>query len=88
MPYGRLLIPAVFGLSLVGHGVQELFGWFGGPGLQGTAAGFRRLRYRRPRLMAVAAGGAETAGYGPKGIEAIHDYIYELHEFDEFWLRP
>lgn len=23
-----------------------------------------------------------------KGIEAIHDYIYELHEFDEFWSGP
>jgi uncharacterized membrane protein YphA (DoxX/SURF4 family) len=88
MPYGRLLIRVAFGPALAGHGVQKLFGWFGGPGLQGTAAGFSRLRYRTPRLMAVAAGAAETAGYGSKGIEAIHDYIYELHEFDEFWSGP
>jgi hypothetical protein len=74
--------------SLAGQGEQKLFGWFDGPGLRGTAAGFRRLPYRTPRLMAVAAGGAETAGYGPKGIEAIHDFIYELHEFDEFWSGP
>lgn len=83
--YGRLLIRVVVGLSLAGQGVQKLFGWFDGPGLQGTVAGFRRLPYRTPRLMAVAAGAEETTGYGPKGIEAIHDYIYELHEFDEFW---
>ncbi len=88
MPYGRLLIRVLFRLSLAGYGVQKLFEWLGGPGLQGTAAGLRRLRYRTPRLMAVAAGAAETAGCGPKGIEAIHDYIYELHEFDEFWSRP
>ena len=85
MPCGRLLIRVVFGLALTGHGVQKLFGWFGGPGFQGTAAGFRRLPYRTPRLMAIAA---ETAGYGPKGIEAIHDYIYKLHECDEFWSGP
>ncbi len=88
MPYGRLLIRVVFALSLAGHGVQKLFGWFGGPGLQGTAAGFSRLRYRAPRLMAVAAVAAETAGDGPKGIEAIHGYIFESSEFDEFWSGP
>ncbi len=87
-PYGRLLIRVVVGMSLAGQGVQKLFGWFDGPGLQGTAAGFRRLPYRTPRFMAVAAGAAETAGYGPKGIEAIHDHIYKLHEFDEFWSGP
>ncbi len=62
MSYGLLLIRVVFGLSLAGHGVQKLFGWFEGPGLQGTAAGFSRLRYRTPRLIALAAGIAETAG--------------------------
>jgi hypothetical protein len=69
------------------HGLSSA-GWqdvASGPGLQGTAAGFRRLPYLTPRLIAVAA---ETAGYGPKGIEAIHDYIYELHEFDDFWSGP
>ncbi len=29
-----------------------------------------------------------VAGYGPNGIEAIHHYIYELYEFDEFWSEP
>jgi hypothetical protein len=31
---------------------------------------------------------AHKAQAGLHLIEAIHDYIYELHEFDEFGLRP
>ncbi len=32
LAYGLLLIRVVFGLSRDGHGVEKLFGWFGGPG--------------------------------------------------------
>jgi putative oxidoreductase len=37
MSHGILLLRVVFGLALAAHGSQKLFGWFGGPGLQGTA---------------------------------------------------
>jgi putative oxidoreductase len=31
----------VVGLTLAGHGLQQLFGWFGGPGLTRLKQGFR-----------------------------------------------
>ena len=34
----------VVGLLLAGHGLQKLAGWFGGPGLQGTADFLGSLR--------------------------------------------
>ncbi|XEC94418.1 DoxX family protein [Paenibacillus tarimensis] len=33
---GLLIIRLVLGLTFIGHGVQKLFGWFGGYGLKGT----------------------------------------------------
>src|SRR5579875_809194 len=32
---GLLIIRLVIGLTFVGHGMQKLFGWFGGPGITG-----------------------------------------------------
>src|SRR5687768_1664143 len=52
----------LFVLRLVGHGTQKLFGWFGGGGMVGTAWYFRSVGYRRPRLVARLAGGAELLG--------------------------
>ena len=60
--YGLLLIRVVFGAQLAAHGAQKLFGWFGGPGPQGTAGFFGKLRFRAPLLMAFAAGLAELSG--------------------------
>jgi len=54
----RGLIGALF----VGHGTQKLFGWFGGPGLQGISGMMESLELRPPRRHAVAAGISETAG--------------------------
>jgi putative oxidoreductase len=62
MSFGILLLRVVLGLLLAAHGAQKLFGWFGGSGLSGTAAGFARLRFRAPLLMALAAALAEFAG--------------------------
>ena len=62
MAYGLLLIRVVFGAQLAAHGGQKLFGWFGGPGPQGTAGFFGKLRFRAPLLMAFAAGLAELSG--------------------------
>ncbi|HEV2582445.1 MAG TPA: DoxX family protein [Ktedonobacteraceae bacterium] len=33
--------PLMVGLTLAGHGVQKLFGWFAGPGLNRLKQGFR-----------------------------------------------
>lgn len=62
MPYGILLLRVVLGLSLAAHGVQKVFGAFGGSGPRGTAAFFAGLRFRFPLLMALAAGLAELGG--------------------------
>jgi putative oxidoreductase len=61
--FGLLLLRVVVGALFIGHGTQKLFGWFNGPGPEGTADMFRSLGYRRPRQMAIVAGSAE-AGAG------------------------
>jgi|SRR5687767_4028301 len=62
MDTGLFVLRLVVGLLLVGHGTQKLFGWFGGGGMVGTAWYFRSVGYRRPRLVARLAGGAELLG--------------------------
>jgi putative oxidoreductase len=54
----RLLIGGLF----VGHGTQKLFGWFGGGGLDATAASFESLDMRPGRRHAASAGVTETVG--------------------------
>ena len=62
MALGLLLIRAVFGLTLVAHGAQKLFGSFGGGGPAGTTTFFRSLGFRAPLLMALVAGLGELVG--------------------------
>src|SRR6266542_3692820 len=62
MSYGILLLRAVFGLTMAGHGLQKLFGWFGGGGPKGTAGAFRSLGFPAATAMAILAGLAETGG--------------------------
>ncbi len=58
-----LLVPRlVTGPLLAGHGAQKLFGWFGGPGLEGTAAWLESLGFRPRRLWAPVAGLTELLG--------------------------
>jgi putative oxidoreductase len=60
--YGLLLLRLVVGLLFAAHGVQKLFGWFGGGGPAGTAGFFASLGYRWPARMAIVAGLAELGG--------------------------
>ena len=62
MDSGLLILRLLFGALLVGHGVQKLFGWFGGHGLDGTGAFFHALGFRPGKQMAVVAGGSEVVG--------------------------
>jgi putative oxidoreductase len=62
MKIGRLLLRMVVGGLFVGHGVQKLFGWFDGPGLDTTAQGFEHLGLRPGKPNAIAAGAAEAGG--------------------------
>lgn len=63
MSIGLFILRVVIGALFVGHGTQKLFGWFGGPGVEGAQGMFQSLGYRRPRTMAILAGAAE-AGAG------------------------
>jgi putative oxidoreductase len=62
MKIARLLLRATVGGFFIGHGTQKLFGWFGGSGVEGTAAAFERLGLRPAKTNAVAAGLAEAGG--------------------------
>src|ERR1700694_2114691 len=56
---GLLLIRLIFGLVMVAHGAQKLFGWFGGYGLAGTGGFFEALGFRPGRFFAATASLAE-----------------------------
>jgi putative oxidoreductase len=60
---GLLVLRLIFGLLLVGHGSQKLFGLFGGPGLDGAGGFFQNLGFRPGKPMAIVAGTSE-AGAG------------------------
>lgn len=62
MNIGLLLLRLTVGLTLAAHGSQKLFGWFGGPGLNGTGQFFEMLGFRPGRRQALLAGLAETVG--------------------------
>ncbi len=62
MKIGRLLLRFVVGGLFIGHGTQKLFGWFGGHGLEGTAAGFEQLGMKPGKAHATLAGVAEAGG--------------------------
>jgi putative oxidoreductase len=62
MKIGRLLIRLVVGGLFIGHGSQKLFGWFGGPGPDGTEQMMYKIDMHPARRQAFAAGLTETAG--------------------------
>ena len=64
MNLGRLVARTVIGGLFVGHGTQKLFGWFGGPGLEGTTGMMKSLEMNPARRNALAAGLTETVGGG------------------------
>ena len=52
----------VLGAYLAVHGVQKLFGAFGGPGLDKAGAGFERIGLTPGKPMAALAGATELGG--------------------------
>jgi putative oxidoreductase len=62
MGIGILLLRLTVGLTLGAHGAQKLFGWFGGPGLGGTALGMEMLGFLPGRRHALMAGLTEVGG--------------------------
>jgi putative oxidoreductase len=61
MTVGRLIARVTIGGLFAAHGTQKLFGWFGGPGVEGAGEMMEKLELEPPKRNAVAAGTAETA---------------------------
>jgi putative oxidoreductase len=62
MHLARFAARAFIGGLFIGHGTQKLFGWFGGPGMEGTEGMMRSLRLYPTRRNAFASGATEAAG--------------------------
>ncbi len=62
MAYGILLLRIAVGMTMAGHGLQKLLGWFDGPGPKGTEQMFRKLGFPAAAGMAILAAAAETGG--------------------------
>jgi putative oxidoreductase len=59
---GLFVIRAMLAAVFMFHGSQKLFGWFGGPGLAGTAEFMGKMGIPGPAVSAVLAGSAEFFG--------------------------
>jgi putative oxidoreductase len=49
-------------VTFFAHGAQKLFGWFGGPGIDGTAEGFASVGLEPERPLAILVGITEFGG--------------------------
>jgi len=57
-----LILRLAVGLIIAGHGAQKLFGWWGGPGMNGWTQSVARLRIRPAQPWAWIAALAEFGG--------------------------
>jgi putative oxidoreductase len=62
MKFARLLARLFIGAMFIGHGTQKLFGWFGGPGIDGATGMMEKLGLAPPRTNAYAASLSEALG--------------------------
>ena len=59
---GLLILRVVIGLIVAAHGLQKLFGWWGGPGITGWVGAMNRMRIRPARPWAWISILAEILG--------------------------
>ena len=93
----RLIVRVVVGGLLAGHGAQKLFGWFDGPGPEGTRGMMEHLELHPPQRGAVLAGLSEFGGgvlmalgalnpLGPRGvIGAMSMATAKVHAGKPIW---
>jgi putative oxidoreductase len=62
MSFGLLFLRVVIGLVFFAHGAQKLFGWWGGPGIQGTRGWLGGMGFRMASAMAPLVAVAEGSG--------------------------
>jgi putative oxidoreductase len=60
--WATLPLRIALGLIFMAHGGQKLFGWFGGPGLQGTAGFFQQMGFAPAIFWATLAACGEFFG--------------------------
>ncbi len=60
--YAPLVLRVPIGITLMAHGSQKLFGWFGGYGLQGTGQWMASIGLEPGVVMAFLAGSGEFFG--------------------------
>ncbi|MCJ8010738.1 DoxX family protein [Paenibacillus sp. KQZ6P-2] len=60
--WGLLIIRLIVGLTFAGHGAQKLFGWFGGPGIKGTAGWLGSMNVKPALPAAIVTGLFELLG--------------------------
>jgi putative oxidoreductase len=70
--FALLILRAVFGGLLAGHGAQKLFGWFGGYGLKGTAGWLESMGMKPGKPWAVLAGASEFGGGALTALGALN----------------
>jgi putative oxidoreductase len=59
---GLLVLRLVTGAIFAGHGLQKLFGWFGGPGVRGFAGMLEQTKVRHSRFWALIVALVESVG--------------------------
>lgn len=58
---GLLVLRVGLGVTLIGHGLQKVFGWWGGLGLDGFRDSLSDLGYQHADILTYLAAGAELA---------------------------
>lgn len=58
---GLLVLRLGLGVTLIGHGLQKVFGWWGGIGLGGFRDSLTELGYQHADILTYVAAGAELA---------------------------
>lgn len=94
---GLLLLRAMTGSLIAGHGAQKLFGYERGPGIEGTAGMMESMGMKPGKPWAALAGISEFGGgtltalgllnpLGPLGvIGAMTVATYKVHGTDPIW---
>jgi putative oxidoreductase len=94
---GALVLRVGTGLVFAAHGAQHLFGWFGGPGLDGFAGLLTSLGFASGKAFALIAGLSEIGGglllilglATPLGVAAavgmMINAVFTLHLKLGFW---